>query len=95
MILLPLPPQPAPIVVAQRHPAQRPPAGAVYQHRPIHGGYREGRPSPTIRWGAPVEVLGGSRGPFPRATYLQEGDRVWTMPTRQFNQRFTPYKMGR
>jgi len=90
-----LPPQPTAIVVAQRHPVARPPAGAFYQARPIHGGYREGRPSPSLRYGPPVQVLGGSKGPFPRAAYFQDGPRVRTMPTRQFNQRFTPYVPGR
>ena len=95
MIFL-LPPPPAPIVVAQRHPGQRPPAGAFYQHRPIHTGFREGRPSPSIRWGESVRVLGNSKGQqFPRATYFQGVEGVRALPTRQFNQRYTPYVMGR
>ena len=95
MIAHHLPPQPAAIVVAQRPPVARPRAGAFYQMRPIHGGYREGRPSPAVRYGPPAQVLGGSKGPFPRATYFQDGSGVRIMPTRQFNQRFTPYVLGR
>lgn len=96
MILLPPPPQPVPIVAAQHYPTRRPPTGALYQHRPIHAGYREGRPSPTIRWGAPVEVLGRSRGQrTPRTTYFMEGGVPRAMPTRQFNQRFVPFSSNR
>ena len=88
MIALPLPQAPAPLIAQVRHPVARPKVGGFYYPRPIHSGYREGRPAPVIRQGLPVEVLGNSKGAFPRATYFQEGPRVRVMPTRQFNQRY-------
>ena len=91
MIFLPCPPVPAPIVVAQRHRVGLPAPGSLYQARPIHGGYRDGRPAPTVRWGAAVEVIGGSN----RDVYFREGNRVRAMPVGQFYQRFAPYVPGR
>ncbi len=87
MIILPPPPAPAPIIAQYRHPAQfnRPPVGSIWRHAPIHQGYREGRPSPVIRYGNPVQVYGNKRG---HTFFGAPGMNPRSMPTRQFNQRY-------
>jgi hypothetical protein len=91
MLTLPPPPVPAPLIARYQHPAayRRPVVGGTYRHKPIHQGYREGRPSPVIRYSDPVQVYRNKKG---RTYYGYSGEAPQSIPTRQFNQRYSSFE---